>query len=318
MKHLCGILLLFLFYVDSVAAQEPIKIGYPSTSYTTLPIVAALRNGFFAQEGLRVELIRMAPNISIIALVNNQVEFVTVQGSIIRGAARGLPIKSVAVIADRPVYYLVAREAVTSINALKGKTIGLNSLGGSAHLMTKELLAHYRLDPDKDVTMIVSGDHKSSIESVHVGQIDATVVPVPWQVVSKKAGLKVVAYYGDVLRMPLGGLGASDEFIQKRGDTLKRVLRGTLKGIGFLRQKEKKSEVVKLMVDWFNVDRETAADSYDQIILAYPPDGRTSAEVLEKDLEISRQLGAIKGTVPLSRVVNFKMLDEVARELGAK
>ena len=72
------------------------------------------------------------------------------------------------------------------------------------------------------------------------------------------------------------------------------------------------------MVDWFNVDRETATDSYDQIILAYPPDGRTSTEVLEKDLEISRQLGAIKGTVPLSRVINFKMLDEVARELGAK
>ena len=134
----------------------------------------------------------------------------------------------------------------------------------------------------------------------------------------KTAGLKVVAYYGDVLRMPLGGLGTSDEFILKRGDTLKRVLRGTLKGIGFLRQKDRKSEVVKLMVDWFSVNSETATDSYDQIIQAYPPDGRTSAEVLEKDLEISRQLGAIKGTVPLSRVVNFKMLDEVARELGLK
>ena len=72
------------------------------------------------------------------------------------------------------------------------------------------------------------------------------------------------------------------------------------------------------MVDWFSVNSETATDSYDQIIQAYPPDGKTSAEVLEKDLEISRQLGAIKGTVPLSRVVNFKMLDEVARELGIK
>jgi sulfonate transport system substrate-binding protein len=124
MKQLLGLLFLLLFPVGSIVAQESIKIGYPSTSYTTLPIVIAVRNGFFAQEGLRVELIRMAPNISIIALVNNQVEFVTVQGSIIRGAARGLPIKSVAVIADRPVYYLVAKGNVPTINALKGKTIG--------------------------------------------------------------------------------------------------------------------------------------------------------------------------------------------------
>jgi ABC-type nitrate/sulfonate/bicarbonate transport system substrate-binding protein len=166
--------------------------------------------------------------------------------------------------------------------------------------------------------MIVSGDHKSSIESVYVGKIDATVVPVPWQAVAKKVGLKVVAYYGDVLQVPLGGLGASDEYIQKKGDAVRRVLRGTLKGIGFLRQKENKSEVVKVMADWFSVDRDTAADSYDQMILAYPPNGRTSTEVLEKDLEISRQLGAIKGAVPLSRVVDFRILEQVTRELGLK
>ena len=47
MKHLCAILLSFLFYLDSVAAQELIKIGYPSTSYTTLPIVAARSKWFF-------------------------------------------------------------------------------------------------------------------------------------------------------------------------------------------------------------------------------------------------------------------------------
>jgi ABC-type nitrate/sulfonate/bicarbonate transport system substrate-binding protein len=318
MRHVLGVLFFLLSSVAAVAAQESIKIGYPSTSYTTLPIITAIRNGFFGQEGLQVELIRMAANISIISLVNNQVEFVTAQGSVVRGAARGLPIKSVAVIADRPVYYLVARGNLSSINALRGKTIGLNSLGGSLHLMTRELLAHYRLDPDKDVTIIVSGDHRSSIESANVGRTDATVVSVPWQSVAKKVGLKVVAYYGEVLQMPLGGLGASDDYIQKKGDTVRRVLRATLKGIGFIRQKENKRAVIKIMADWFGVDSDTAADSYDQMILAYPPNGRTSTEVLEKDLEISRQLGAIKGTVPLSRVVDFRILEQVTRELGLK
>lgn len=317
MKVLIGIIFVWFFTVTSSGAQELIKIGYPSTSYSTLPIVVAARNGFYRQEGLRVELIRMTPNISIIALVNNQVDFVTVQGSVVRGAARGLPIKSVAVIADRPVYYLIGKTGV-SPKSLRGKTIGLNSLGGSAHLMTKELIAHFGLDPDRDVSMIVSGDHKTSIESVHLGKIDATVVPVPWQAVAKKYGLAVIGYYGDVLQMPLGGLGSSDDYMQKKKETVRRVLRGTLKGTAFLRQTKNKDQVIKLIADWFKVDNDIAADSYDQIILAYPPSGMTSAEVLEKDLEISRQVGAIKGNVPLSRVIDFTILEEVNRELGFK
>ena len=182
--------------------------------------------------------------------------------------------------------------------------------------MTKELIAHFGLDPDRDVSMIVSGDHKTSIESVHLGKIDATVVPVPWQAVAKKYGLAVIGYYGDVLQMPLGGLGASDDYMQKKKETVRRVLRGTLKGTAFLRQTKNKDQVIKLIADWFKVDSDIAADSYDQIILAYPPSGMTSAEVLEKDLEISRQVGAIKGNVPLSRVIDFTILEEVNRELG--
>jgi NitT/TauT family transport system substrate-binding protein len=243
-------------------------------------------------------MIRMTANISIISLVNSQVDFVAAQGSVVRGAARGLPIKSVAVTADRPVYYLVGKENLASISALKGKTIGLNALGGSLHLMRRELIAHHELDPDKDVAMIVSGDHKTAIESVRVGRADATVVSVPWQSFAKKLGLKIVAYYGDVLQMPLGGLGVSEESIQKKGDTINRVLRATLKGIGFIRQKENKPAVITVMANWFGVDSDSAADSYDQMILAYPPTGRTSDEILEKDLEISRQVGAIKGRVP--------------------
>ena len=43
-------------------------------------------------------------NISVTALVNGQVEFATVHGSVVRAAARGLPVKSLMVIADRPAY----------------------------------------------------------------------------------------------------------------------------------------------------------------------------------------------------------------------
>lgn len=314
-------LLLLLLFSAGLRAEEAVKIAYPATTYTTMPIVVALREGFFNREGLKLELVQIRPNIGITALLNGEIDFTTTQGSVVRAAARGAPLKSVAVIADRPVYFLVARPALTSVASLKAKErkiIGVNSLGGSVHMITKEVLARHGLDPDRDVAIIVSGDNQASLQAVHLGRIDATLVPIPWQAHASKLGLKILAYAGEFVQMPLGGIGTSETLIQKKADLVKKVLRATLRGSAFVREKKNKERVVAAMMRWFGVDQEIARESYDQMIPAYPMNGMTSAEVLRKDLDIARQLGGIQGDVPLSRVVDFRLLREVQKELGLR
>lgn len=313
-------LLLFLslcFPIRAVAA-DAIKIAYPSTSFTTLPIVAAIKHGHFQQERIRAELIFMRPNISVTALVNGQVEFATVHGSVVRAAARGLPVKSLIVIADRPAYFLVTKAVVKSITALKGKTIGIASLGGSVHLMTKELVAQNGLDPDRDVAMIVTGDHNTSILAMQAGNVDAIVIAVPWQTVAARAGFHKATYFGDVMRLPMAGLGAADESIKNRPDLLKRAVKATLRGIDFVRDPKNKKEVLSLMAGWFKIGNDLAQDAYDQMVEAYPASGMVSDEALEKDLEVARQTGAIQGRVPLSRVVDFQFVRDARNELSGK
>ena len=318
MKFALLLLCLLCFPIRGVAA-DAIRIAYPSTSFTTLPIVAAIKHGHFQQEGIRAELIFMRPNISITALVNGQVEFATVHGSVVRAAARGLPVKSLMVIADRPAYFLVTKAMVKSIPALKGKTIGIASLGGSVHLMTKELFAQSGLDPDRDVSMVVTGDHNTSILAMQAGNVDAIVIAVPWQTVAAKAGFHNLTYLGDALRLPMAGLGAADESMKKRPDLLKRAVKSTLRAIDFVRDRRNKSEVLALMGDWFKISDDLAQNAYDQMVQAYPANGMVSDQALEKDLEVARQTGAIKSRVPLSRVVDFQFVREARQEIsGAK
>jgi NitT/TauT family transport system substrate-binding protein len=312
------LLLLALFLPSKAAAVDPIKIAYPSTSFTTLPIVAAMKHGHFLKEDIRAELIFMRPNISVTALVTGQVDFATVHGSIVRAAARGLPVKGLIVMADRPAYFLVTKPGVKSIAALKGKTVGISSLGGSVHLMTKELVAQNGLDPDKDVAMIVTGDHNTSIQALQAGTVDAVVVSVPWQTVTSKAGFQKLAYFGDAVRMPMAGLGAADESIKKHPQLIKRAVKATLRGIDFLREPKNKTEVLSLMADWFKISPELANDAYQQMIEVYPASGVVSDEALEKDLEVARQTGAIKGRIPLSRIVDFQFVREARKELSGK
>ena len=299
-------------------AIDNIKIAYPSTSFTTMPILAASKFGLYQQEGLRLELILMRPNISVTAVVTREVEFATAHGSIVRAAAQGMPVKSLMVVADRPAYYLVAKAGVNSVGALRGRSVGIASLGGSVHLMTKEFMAQNNLDADKNVALVVTGDHNTSIQAMQNGHVDAAVISVPWQTVAEKAGLRKLAYFGDVMRLPMAGLGTSDENIAKKPDLLRRAVRATLRGIDFLRDARNKKEVVGIMVEWFKIRSEQAQEAYDQMVEAYPPNGIVSDDVLEKDLEIARQTGAIKNRVALSRVVDFQFVKEARNELSVK
>jgi NitT/TauT family transport system substrate-binding protein len=299
-------------------AVDDIRIAYPSTSFTTMPILAASKFGLYQQEGLRPELILMRPNISVRAVVTGQVEFATAHGSIVRAAAQGMPVKSLMVIADRPAYYLVAKPGINSIGALRGRSVGIASLGGSVHLMTKEFLAQNNLDADKNVALLVTGDHNTSIQAMQNSLVDAAVISVPWQTVAEKAGFRKITYFGAVMRLPMAGLGASDENIGKKPDLLRRAVRATLRGIDFLRDAKHKKEVVGIMVAWFRVNAEQAQEAYGQMVEAYPPNGVVADDVIEKDLEIARQTGAIKNRVPLSRVVDFQFVKAVRDELSIK
>ncbi|HZH85281.1 MAG TPA: ABC transporter substrate-binding protein [Phototrophicaceae bacterium] len=299
-------------------AIDNIRIAYPSTSFTTMPILAASRFGLYEQEGLRPELIFMRPNISVTAVVTGQVEFATAHGSIVRAAAQGMPVKSLMVVADRPAYYLVARQGVNNVGALRGRSVGIASLGGSVHLMTKEFLAQNNLDADKNVALVVTGDHSTTIQAMQNGHVDAAVISVPWQTVTEKAGFRKLAYFGDVMRLPMAGLGASDENIGKKPDLLRRAVRATLRGIDFLKDAKNKREVVAIMVGWFKVNSEQAEQAYGQMVEAYPSNGMVADDVIEKDLEIARQTGAIKNRVPLSRVIDFQFVKAARGELSVK
>ena len=297
-------------------AIDDIRIAYPSTSFTTMPILAASKFGLYHQEGLRPELILMRPNISVTALVTGQVEFATAHGSIVRAAAQGMPVKSLMVVADRPAYYLVAKPGINSVGALRGRSVGIASLGGSVHLMTKEFLAQNNLDADKNVALLVTGDHNTSIQAMQNSHVDAAVISVPWQTVAEKAGFRKLAYFGDVMRLPMAGLGASDENIAKKPELLRRATRATLRGIDFLRDPKYRNETVGLMVDWFKIQSDQAQQAYSQMVEAYPANGIVGDNILEKDLEIARQTGAFKNRVALSRVVDFQFVREARQEIS--
>ena len=89
MRKLCCVLLaLSVFGIPGgfVEGADKVRISVTNPNMSFLPSGVALKKGFFKDEGLDVEIIRMnVPNI-ITALVTGDIGYTLIFGSVVRGA----------------------------------------------------------------------------------------------------------------------------------------------------------------------------------------------------------------------------------------
>src|SRR5918992_208464 len=160
MKKLCGMLLtLSVLGVSggfpAGAAQVRIAVTNPNMSF--LPSGVALKKGFFKDEGLDAEVIRMnVPNI-ITAIVTGDIGYTLLFGSVVRGALRGMPMRALASLLDGSTHALVAKPEYKSGKELKGKTVGIGNFGGTDDVAGRMMLKSFWFGTEKKLKFIALG-----------------------------------------------------------------------------------------------------------------------------------------------------------------
>src|SRR4029453_4608724 len=94
-----------------------------------LPSGLAVKRGFFREEGLEAEVIRMNANVAITALASGDTDYTMIFGSVVRAAIRGLPVRGVASLIDGSTHALIGRPEFKSAKELRGRTLGIQAYG---------------------------------------------------------------------------------------------------------------------------------------------------------------------------------------------
>jgi len=75
---LVKIIPLYVFFSHAFcAAAEQVMIATPSRGLFELPVIVAMRNGYFRTEGLEVQKIQIQPEIAVKALLAGEVDYIS-------------------------------------------------------------------------------------------------------------------------------------------------------------------------------------------------------------------------------------------------
>jgi NitT/TauT family transport system substrate-binding protein len=281
-----------------------------------LTAAVALKRGFFKEEGLDAELIRMNANVSITALATGDIDYTMIFGSVVRGAVRGLPIKVVASFMDSSTHTLIARPEFKAVKDLKGKTLGVSSFGATADVAARMMLKSSGIDPEKEIKIIALGSDQARFAALKEGIVDVAVISPPADIEGKKMGFNVVARAYEVFTLPFVGLGANHKKIKERPEEIKRALKALIRGNRYITAN--RDGAIQVLMEWARTDRENAAASYDGTVRVFNADGSIPESGLKLVIEQAKQALKVDRPVSFEEVADLGPLREAQRELGIK
>jgi len=295
-----------------------VVIGYPASSIASIQLFIAQEKGFFRDEGLDAQLNQVRADAAIAAVLTGELFAYDSVGTSVRAFQKNAPIKILAVNLQSPLFWLVTRPELKSFSELKGKVMGTTSFGGVQHLAGLRMLRRGGLNPEEDITVILSGDPATQLQAIVNGAIQIAVLSPPSVILARdKFKLNVLANALDEFPSFFqSGLAVADKSVASQKDLVKRILRARAKANRFFFEME--SGASEVIAKFLKVDLPVARESYRISRNAFTSNGIVSQRQIEEFLKMDAEIAKIPDPLRAIPAFDFSLQHEVNTELGIK
>jgi ABC-type nitrate/sulfonate/bicarbonate transport system substrate-binding protein len=192
-------------------------------------------------------------------------------------------MKTIAVTINRLEHIFVSRKNVTKPEDLKGKRLAVSRLGSASDFVTRMVLRTWKVDPEKDVTLLQAGNTPTRMTALAAGHVDAALIgPDNLHKILATGCCRVLA---DLSELPLDyarfGVVIPTVLIKNQRDMVRRLLLSYVEGIYFFKTRPKL--VYSIMEEAGIKEAAVQKDLYDRVsksMREYPvpePNGIQSA-----------------------------------------
>jgi ABC-type nitrate/sulfonate/bicarbonate transport system substrate-binding protein len=244
---------------------QALKVPYVSLSPTAGPLWIAYEAGFFKKNHLTAELLYIPGGSTIIqSIMSGDVKIANMAPPSAIGAwAKGADLTLIASGVDQLLETVVTGPNIKSPADLKNKKIGVSRYGSLTDMALREALRHYKLTPDKDVTILQTGGEATRFAALTTGAIDGAMLSGDKKVLAEKMGFHVTIDLSQLpIYYPVNGVIASKKFVATSPDVATNFLKGWVEGIKAFKTDKELS--LKVLAKYLKIDdRDILEKSYE-------------------------------------------------------
>jgi NitT/TauT family transport system substrate-binding protein len=248
-------IMLGLAVMPAAHAQEKLKVSLnwnaPNAGF--VHHYAAKKMGFYAAEGLDVELLALPGSVPAVTSVAAGEAQLGQAGAdaILVGMGQGAPLKVVWLLYQATPTGVIApkKNTIRTLADLRGKTVS-TAVASPEGILLRARLREVGVDPDRDVTLLNVAP-AAKLTMMLTGQSDASTGFVNFQMIqAQMQGHDVTFIPFSTEKQPLYGhaVFASEKFVKEKPDVIRRYLKATIAGLLWARDNVDKA--VDLVATW--------------------------------------------------------------------
>jgi ABC-type nitrate/sulfonate/bicarbonate transport system substrate-binding protein len=238
-------------------AADTIRYGIDDDqNINRLPQVVAEREGFFAREGVEVQIVpftvsfRAPPGANPIsmrdAMSKGDIDMSREQFPLlINDVMAGRKFAAVSVASGNPLYFVVARPEVKSFADLKGKTLTITNPRDGITVWTRKLMAMHGL-ADGDVALKNIAGSQGRLACLKSGECAAASLAQPAVLDAIEAGAHVLGLTNEI-GPPLFQFDIVDPArAATNRDAVVKYIRATTAAVHFIQDARNRDEIIKI------------------------------------------------------------------------
>jgi ABC-type nitrate/sulfonate/bicarbonate transport system substrate-binding protein len=267
-----------------------------------------LDQGFFAAEGLQVDLVYVQSSAALVQQVAAGSLGIATQTGLadpLRAVGMGAAIAVVRIDVQAPPYDLVAKPGITNMKELKGKVISLGGPKDITRIYVERMLAPNGVNRG-DFDMVFAGATTARASALLAGAVDAAILLPPFDFQAVAKGFKSLGLTVDYVKdLPFSGTAVNVAWANANKATLEKLLRAKSKSVAWFEDERNRADALRILKTASSLSQDDVEKAYTFFRDGhyFEPTGKVSRGKLNALAKAMESLGDLPGALDVDKLV---------------
>jgi ABC-type nitrate/sulfonate/bicarbonate transport system substrate-binding protein len=306
-----------LYTMSANAEPITIRLGFNEASarlFQSLGLYVAEERGFLKSQNIQLDIKMLGGSYHQVDELDKghvDITYVAVNDMVPQIVAGS---DAVAIVGGprNPVYSLVAKPGITSVNELTGKPVAVSLPADIISIATDDIFASHHAGTYQPVALLGTVNR---VECLKSGDCEAAMLSQPFDIELIGSGYNVVATSHDVYpELQYTVYAAERKWADAHQDTVRRFTRAIGEAYKYISDPVNKSDIISMATEKTGQSKEVIEKLYAEDFEPYngvlPQHGEISLNGFQKVLDLMHRAGDITEAMKADRFIDLRYLQE--------